>query len=132
MLKPFKNLFKFLALPYIFVEFFATWGFVEKFGLWIYFIEFVISALIGVLFISRPVILMTEKNANSIKSLIFSSFGYIMVGILFLIPGIFCDILALIIAIVVFIVRKKYSKISQNRTQSDIIIDGEIIEEERK
>lgn len=140
MLRPFKSLFKFIALPYVFLEFFATWGFVEKFGFHIFVAEVIISGIIGVLFIARPAVLVAQKDINSLKSLIFSSFGYVIVGILFLIPGILCDITALVIALIVFILRQKNSQNSQNVTQNttyrnspnDIIIDGEVIEEDKK
>ena len=92
------------------------------------------------MFIARPAVLVAQKDINSLKSLIFSSFGYVIVGILFLIPGILCDITALVIALIVFILRQKNSQNSQNFTQNttyknspnDIIIDGEVIEEDKK
>ena len=93
----------------------------------------------------------TTANAREIPKItlnsIFGGFGYVIGGILFMVPGILSDILAVTVVIMSFLIKNfnLFGRNTQNYTQNNSqnntkykqndnseIIDVEIIEEEKK
>ena len=138
---------KFLIIPYLILELLITANFVDNNGFLVYVVEVLFSAVLGVAVVG----LSTTANAREIPRItlnsIFGGFGYVIAGILFMVPGILSDILAVVVAIMSFLVKNfnLFGRNTQNYTQNNPnnntqnekyndteIIDVEVIEEEKK
>ena len=140
---------KFLVIPYLILELLITANFVDSNGFLLYIAEVLFSAILGVAIMG----LCTSANAKEIPKItlnsIFSGFGYIIGGILFIVPGILSDIIAVAVIAVSFLIKnfnifggntQNYTKNStENNTQNNTnkydetdIIDVEVIEEDKK
>jgi len=138
---------KFLIIPYLILELLITAHFVDNNGFLFYVVEVLFSAVLGVAVVGFS----TTANAREIPKItlnsIFGGFGYVIGGILFMVPGILSDILAVAVLIMSFLIKNfnLFGRNTQNYTQNNSqnntkykqndnseIIDVEIIEEEKK
>ena len=138
---------KFLIIPYLILELLITAHFVDSNGFLFYVVEVLFSAVLGVAVVG----LSTTANAREIPKItlnsIFGGFGYVIAGILFMVPGILSDILAVAVVVMSFLIKNfnLFGRNTQNYTQNNPnnntqnekyndteIIDVEVIEEEKK
>lgn len=142
-----------LNFPYFIVEIFFATFFIGTFGVFIYILEALLSAIIGLSLIFKFKFLNMDKIYSMIDRNSLSYFGLKASGILLVLPGILSDIVAVFILMLVFIFNfknikapKKYSDFAynfadnftyfrfnennyskNNKNNDDEIIDAEII-----
>ena len=144
---------KFLIIPYLILELLITANFVDSNGFLTYVAEVLLSMVLGVAIVG----LSTTQNAKDIRRItlnsIFGGFGYVIGGVLFMVPGILSDILAVAVLAMSFLIKnfnlfgRNTQNYTQNNTQNSAqnnrdfkgktyddseIIDVEVIEEEKK
>ena len=110
---------KILLLPYLIFECVCTIVFILHIGFLWYLLEAFLSLMLG----SYLVI----HGAG-----IFGSFGFVFSGFLFILPGILCDILAVLVMIFSVFLARKNKNFNTNTNEDnteDEIIDVEIIDE---
>ncbi|WP_033915755.1 FxsA family protein [Campylobacter sputorum] len=121
-----------LAFIYIFIEIFIIYVFIDEYGFLKFFLEVIISAVIGLMLMFKfGFINMT--NLSSPMQMI-SNFGISIGGFLLMLPGLMCDIVGLCVIIFSVFANKKIDKnynFKKDNTNEDII-DVEVIDEDKK
>lgn len=132
-----------LFLFYLVIEIISLVFFIEEFGFFILFLEIVISSTIGtfILFtskeeLSKGLFSLMKQNLTPLE--FFSgNFARIFGAVLLILPGIFGDMVGIVLEIIAFLIldrffKKQSKKSNENSTpKTDEFIDVEIIEESR-
>ncbi|NLY04246.1 MAG: FxsA family protein [Campylobacter sp.] len=107
-----------LFIPYIIIETIFVLAFIWRHGFSAFFVETILSLIIGALLISRFGIL---DFANEVRRItpqsVFGSFGTVFGGFLLLLPGILSDIVGIIL-IVVSLVMRCFDKFADKNTKN--------------
>lgn len=120
---------KILPFPYILFEIVFIVLFIDEFGFFMYFVEVVVSAILGISLAYKHALLKILQNTFLTPLDMLKTFGVSIGGFLILLPGILCDIVGFTILLLwVIFVRTK----PQNFAQNDDIIDAEVIDEDKK
>lgn len=126
-------MYRYLVFMYIFLEIFAIYTFVDEFGFFTFFIEVIVSAMLGLVFMAKFGF-VSMRNLNSVINLI-NNFGVSIGSFLILMPGILCDITGFCIIIFSVFSRKNIDEsnnIFKKYSEDEDIIDVEIINEDKK
>ncbi|MGG7073053.1 FxsA family protein [Campylobacter sp. 9BO] len=131
-----------LPLPYLLIEFVFAYFFVSAYGFGAFLLEIFISGIVGIVCIFQVGFLNFRSNFSRLKpSDIFSSFGLGIAGFLLILPGILCDIVGAILAVISLFARLKgtkdnsfyYENFNSNRSEASKnegeIIDVEVVSE---
>lgn len=117
-----------LPIPYVLFEIIFIALFIAEYGLFIYFIEVIVSAILGVIFAYKHGLLKILQNTFLTPFEALKTFGASIGGFLILLPGILCDIMGFVILTIWFI----YGKTESQNNYKDDIIDAQIIDEDKK
>lgn len=144
---------------YILVELFCTTLFIKEFGAWMFFLEFVITSLLGmfIMFGSRGDILEGFRNFSqgkiSLMDFVGGNFARVLGAFFLIFPGVFSDFLGIVLEIYAFFALRHLKKnqssfdfyqetffgdfrtfdenMSHRKNNNEDIIDVEIVQEEK-
>ena len=122
---------KILLLPYLIFECICTIVFIINVGFLWYLLEAFFSLMLGSYLVIHGGGFGLYSNMQKANFAgIFGSFGFVFSGFLLILPGILCDILAVLIIIFsVFLTKKNTPSYTNDFSADDEIIDVEIIDE---
>ncbi len=126
-----------LIFIYFFIEIFCIVEFADEFGIFILFLEIIVSAIFGFgILLSQYSMLPMAYNEilnGGIRNFIGRNILRLIGVILLIIPGILCDIIgaSFVVISLFFTTKEQIYKKEQNKYEDSDIIDVEIIEDKK-